>query len=88
MKPWRQARPHWDFAAELLLKATETGAKDAQENLTGLDAFACSCFQARARELRNEPMELKMARFDALNFRNLCFCRWQRSLWAGLSILR
>jgi hypothetical protein len=25
MKPWRQARPHWDFAAELLLKAAETG---------------------------------------------------------------
>jgi hypothetical protein len=25
MKPWRQARPHWDFAAELLLKAAQTG---------------------------------------------------------------
>jgi hypothetical protein len=24
MKPWRQARPHWDFAAELLLTAAET----------------------------------------------------------------
>ena len=24
MKPWRQARPHWDFAAELLLKAAQT----------------------------------------------------------------
>jgi hypothetical protein len=24
MKPWRQARSHWDFAAELLLKAAET----------------------------------------------------------------
>jgi hypothetical protein len=24
MKPWRHARPHWDFAAELLLKAAET----------------------------------------------------------------
>jgi hypothetical protein len=23
MKPFRQARPHWDFAAELLLKAAE-----------------------------------------------------------------
>jgi hypothetical protein len=23
-KPWRQARPHWDFAAELLLKAAQT----------------------------------------------------------------
>jgi hypothetical protein len=25
MTPWRQARPHWDFAAELLLRAAETG---------------------------------------------------------------
>jgi hypothetical protein len=24
MRPWRQARPHWDFVAELLLKAAET----------------------------------------------------------------
>jgi len=24
MRPWRQARPHWHFAAELLLKAAET----------------------------------------------------------------
>jgi hypothetical protein len=24
MRPWRQARPHWDFAAELLLKAAQT----------------------------------------------------------------
>jgi hypothetical protein len=24
MKPWRQARPHWDFAAKLLLKAAQT----------------------------------------------------------------
>ena len=24
MKPFRQARPHWDFAAELLLKAAAT----------------------------------------------------------------
>jgi hypothetical protein len=24
MRPWRQARPHWDFAVELLLKATQT----------------------------------------------------------------
>jgi hypothetical protein len=24
MRSWRQARPHWDFAAELLLKAAET----------------------------------------------------------------
>ena len=24
MRPWRQVRPHWDFAAELLLKAAQT----------------------------------------------------------------
>jgi hypothetical protein len=24
MRPWRQARPHWDFAAELPLKAAQT----------------------------------------------------------------
>jgi hypothetical protein len=24
MKIWRQARPHWDFAAELVLKAAQT----------------------------------------------------------------
>ena len=24
MRPWRQARPHWDFAAKLLLKAAQT----------------------------------------------------------------
>ena len=23
-RPWRQARPHWDFAAKLLLKAAQT----------------------------------------------------------------
>jgi hypothetical protein len=27
MRRWRQARPHWDFAAELLLKAAETGKR-------------------------------------------------------------
>jgi hypothetical protein len=24
LRPWRQRRPHWDFAAELLLKAAKT----------------------------------------------------------------
>jgi hypothetical protein len=28
IKPWRQARPDWDFAAELLLKAAETRESD------------------------------------------------------------
>ena len=25
MRPWRQARPHWDYAAELVLVAATTG---------------------------------------------------------------
>ena len=25
LRSWREARPHWDFAAEVLLKAAETG---------------------------------------------------------------
>ena len=28
MNPWRQARPHWDFAAELLLRAAQTREED------------------------------------------------------------
>jgi hypothetical protein len=27
MRPWRQARPHWDHAAELVLKAAKTGRR-------------------------------------------------------------
>jgi len=27
LRSWRQGRPHWDFAAELLLKAAETGKR-------------------------------------------------------------
>jgi hypothetical protein len=34
MRPWRQARPHWDFATELLLKAAETGEEDDIEAAT------------------------------------------------------
>jgi hypothetical protein len=26
MRPWRQLRPHWEFAAELILKAAKTDA--------------------------------------------------------------
>ena len=29
LRSWRQARPHWDFAAELLLKAAEIGYRDS-----------------------------------------------------------
>jgi len=34
MKPWCQAQPHWDFAAELLLKAAETGDESHIEMAT------------------------------------------------------
>jgi hypothetical protein len=34
MKPWRQARPHWDFAAELLLRAAETRKWEDVEEAT------------------------------------------------------
>jgi hypothetical protein len=34
MRPWRQARPHWDFAAELLMKAAETREVDDIEAAT------------------------------------------------------
>jgi hypothetical protein len=34
MKPWRQARLHWDFAAELLLKAAATRDQDDIEAAT------------------------------------------------------
>ena len=34
MKPWRQARPHWDFAAELLLKAAATREEEDIEAAT------------------------------------------------------
>jgi hypothetical protein len=34
MRPFRQARPHWDFAAELLLKAAETRESDDIEAAT------------------------------------------------------
>jgi len=34
LRPWRQAWPHWDFAAELLLKAAETREEDEIEAAT------------------------------------------------------
>ena len=34
IRPWRQARPHWDFAAELLLKAAQTRKKSDIEMAT------------------------------------------------------
>jgi hypothetical protein len=34
LRTWRQARPHWDFAAELLLQAAETGKRRDAEAAT------------------------------------------------------
>jgi hypothetical protein len=34
MKTWRQKRPHWDFAAQLLLVAAETGGRSDIGNAT------------------------------------------------------
>jgi len=34
MKPWRQARPHWDFAAELLMRAADTRKPEDVEAAT------------------------------------------------------
>jgi hypothetical protein len=34
LRPFRQTRPHWDFAAELLLKAAETGEESDIEMAT------------------------------------------------------
>jgi hypothetical protein len=34
LRSWRQARPHWDFAAEPLLKAAETGTRRDVETAT------------------------------------------------------
>jgi hypothetical protein len=34
MKPWRQTRPHWDFATELLPKAAATREEDDIEAAT------------------------------------------------------
>jgi hypothetical protein len=34
LRPLRQARPHWDFAPELLLKAAEAGKRRDAEAAT------------------------------------------------------
>jgi len=34
MQPWRQARPYWDFAAELVLRAAQSGRKTDIEAAT------------------------------------------------------
>jgi hypothetical protein len=40
MKPWRQARPYWDFAVELLLRAAKTGNRRDVEAATAQMEFA------------------------------------------------
>jgi hypothetical protein len=40
MKPWRQARPYWDFAVELLLRAAKTGKRRDVEAATAQMEFA------------------------------------------------
>ena len=34
MRPWRQVRPHWEYAAELVLIAATTGEKADIERAT------------------------------------------------------
>jgi hypothetical protein len=36
VKPWRPARPHWDLAAELLLRAAQTQKESDIERATGI----------------------------------------------------
>jgi len=42
MRPWRQRRPHWDFAAELLLKAAENKEESDIEMATADGARVAS----------------------------------------------
>ena len=54
MRPWRQARPHWDFAAELLLKAAQTREESDIEMATAQMERAVrveeGCEATRARD--------------------------------------
>jgi hypothetical protein len=49
MRPWRQARPHWDFAAELLLKAAQTRKESDIEMATADDAFDPAAVRVREK---------------------------------------
>ena len=40
LRAWRQARPYWDYAAELLLRAAETGKRRDVEAATAQMARA------------------------------------------------
>ena len=41
MRPWRQARPTWDYAAELVLRAAITGRRADIEAATDQRALLC-----------------------------------------------
>jgi hypothetical protein len=43
LRPWRQAWPHWDYAAELLLKAAESRKKSDIEAATAQMERALRC---------------------------------------------
>jgi hypothetical protein len=43
IRPWRQARPTWDYAAELVLKAATSGRRADIEAATGQMERALRC---------------------------------------------
>jgi hypothetical protein len=47
LRTWRQSRPHWDFAAELLLQAAETGKRRDVEAATEIERVILASNQPR-----------------------------------------
>ena len=43
MRRWRQARPHWEFAAELILKAAKSGRRSDVDAAKGQMKRALRC---------------------------------------------
>ena len=43
MHRWRQARPHWEFAAELILKAAKSGRRADVDAAVGRMEHALRC---------------------------------------------
>ena len=43
MNRWRQARPHWEFAAELILKAAKSGRRADVDAAAGQMEHALRC---------------------------------------------
>ena len=62
LRTWRQARPHWDFAAELLLKAAETRKRrdvegaDIRTPPAGATAVRWFCRFASCAAYRTAPL--------------------------------